>query len=353
MAGFLLEIMPMSSRLVHGLLIVIAFILTVHFLRETSSVVLPFFTAAVLSFFAQPLVSMMTRHRIPHGAAIAVVIFAILLVLVALGVLVHIAIAGFVEKASEYQHKLVHLWRDVLDAIGVSPSEAAQGIGSQVKEKGTTAAAGVLGGVVGSAFALAEGIVLAIVYLLFFLWGRRSLPALLERAFGPDKRRQTMAILCDVEHQSLRYIGLRTILCVVTGFVAWLILQLFGVEFAVLFGVINFVAQYVPFVGPVAASIAPILIALIQFDDPLKALWVGVCLTIWHLFVGYFVEPRAFGRGMHLSQPLLLLGLLFFAWLWGAAGAILAVPLLVVAKSIFDNVRPLRPAGVILGGDAS
>jgi AI-2 transport protein TqsA len=349
-ADFLLAVRAMS-RLAHGLLIVIALVLSVAFLRETGSVFLPFFTAAVLSFFAHPLVAMMTRRRFPSGLAIGIVVFGMLLVLAGLGLLLHFAIAGLLENAPRYENRMSELWTEILEKIGLSKHNVEEGLGSEVKKQSTSAVAGAAGGLVGDLLAFVESLVLVIVYLAFLLMGRTSLPAMLDRAFGLEKRRKIMTILRDVESQSLRYIGLRTILCVITGAIAWLILQLYGVEFALLFGVVTFVAQYVPLIGPIASSVLPIGVALIQFDTPEKGIWVAVWLTLWHVFVGYFLEPRVFGKGMHLSQPLVLLGLFFFAWMWGAAGAILAVPLLVVAKSIFDNVRPLRPAGVILGGE--
>src|SRR5262249_47053402 len=153
-----------------------------------------------------------------------------------------------------------------------------------------------------------EAVMLILVYLVFFLIGRDSVPRVLDRAVGIEKRKKAMAILRDVERQSLRYIALRTVLCVVTGVVAWGILQAFGVEFALLFGVLTFVAQYVPFIGPAVASVAPITIAFIQFDTPSKPLAIGALLLVWHFLVGYLLEPRVFGKGMHLSQALVLLG---------------------------------------------
>lgn len=342
--------MRVSNRLAHGLLIIIAVILSVYFLRETSEVFMPFVTAAVLSFFAYPLVTGMEKKGIPMGMAIMIVVLGLVVLIAALGMLIHFSVISLVDNFPRYESRLLSLANDFLHKFGFSTREAAKNFGSEVTKQ-TTTVAGIFGGVLGTTLSIIESILLVLVYLVFFLMGRRSVPQLLDRAFGNEKRTKMMTILREVEAQSLRYIGLRTLLCVVTGFVAWVILQLFGVEFALLFGVITFVAQYVPFIGPIVASIAPILIALIQFDTPINGLWVGALLTVWHLIVGYFVEPRVFGKGMHLSQALVLLGLIFFAWLWGAAGAVLAVPLLVIAKSIFDNIGPLRPAAVILGGE--
>jgi predicted PurR-regulated permease PerM len=194
-------------------------------------------------------------------------------------------------------------------------------------------------------------VVLVLVYLIFFLLGRRTLPRRLSEAFDGERARQVITIVEDIEHQSFRYIGLRTLVCFATGLVVWIILALYGVEFALLFGVITFIAQFVPIVGPIAASIAPVVIALVQFPSVTTALWVFAWLSLWHLFVGYAVEPRVFGKGMHLNQVLLLLGLVFFGWLWGPVGALIAVPILVILKSIADNVRSLRAMAVFLGGE--
>jgi predicted PurR-regulated permease PerM len=339
------EEMP-ASRLAHALLLIVAVILATYFLHLLGSVFIPFVTALIVSFFAHPMVEAMTTRRVPPWLAIGVVVLAFLALFTGIGFVIHKSVTSFVASFPRYQARIMDLRNEVAQRLG-----EAKITPSKIPPEVTSHGASIISSGVGSTLSFLEDLVLVMVYMVFFLLGRRSLPRRLDRAFDHDRARKAVTILEDIEHQSFRFIGLRTVLCLVTGFMVWLILELYGVEFALLFGVITFVAQYIPIVGPIAASVAPILIAFLQFPTISTGLWVGLWLTLFHLFVGYVVEPRVFGRGMHLNQALILFGLVFFAWLWGPIGALIAVPMLVILKSIADNVSALKPLSVLLGGE--
>jgi predicted PurR-regulated permease PerM len=90
------------------------------------------------------------------------------------------------------------------------------------------------------------------------------------------------------------------------------------------------------------ASSPPVLIAILKFDTLMAAVWVVVCVTLIHIVLGYVVEPRMMGRSLHLSPLLVLLSLLFWGWLWGIVGMLLAVPIMATIKIICENLPSLR-----------
>lgn len=336
----------MSGDVAKILLIIIALILGIHFLQSASSVVVPFAAAVVLAFFAYPLVGWMTAKKIPTWVAIVCVVLIVLGVLGGLGVVIQQTVSSFTENLPRYEERMTKLIQDVSKAFGVSKGELKQ-LSSGPEVKGP--AAGVAASIIGTTLSFVENLFLVIFYLIFLLIERRGLSHRLDRALGPERRKTTIEVLEKIEAQSVRYIGLRTMLCLLTGAVVWAILAAYGVELALFWSVFSFVAQYVPIIGPIVASIGPILVALLQFPSPLTALWIGLWLTLWHLIVGYLLEPRIFGKGMHLNQALVLFSLFFFAWMWHAVGAVLAVPMLIALKIICDNVLPLKPLAAFIG----
>jgi predicted PurR-regulated permease PerM len=336
-----------GTKLTNGLLAVIAIIVGIHFLQSAQVVILPFVAAVFLSFLANPIAVWLNRRlHFPLWAAIGLVVLGILAILGGLGVLVREGLASFLSDLSRYETRLASLYRDLTENTGAF-GQHLKGLGKGA-DIGRTLA-GVVAATLGSALSFVEQLTLVLVYLVFLLLLRRDLPDRLRDAFGPDRASQAIGTLLEIEKKSFRYLGLRTLVCILTGLVTWVILALFGVQFALLWAMLTFAAQYIPIAGPLAASVLPVMMALLQFETPLTALWVALALGAWHLVVGYAVEPPAFGRGMDLNQTLLLLGLVFSAWLWGVVGAILAVPLLVMLRILCEHIPALRPMGVLLG----
>jgi predicted PurR-regulated permease PerM len=336
-----------GTKLTNGLLAVIAIAVGIHFLQYAQVVILPFVAAVFLSFFANPMAVWLNRRlRFPMWGAIAVVVLAILAVLGGLGVLVREGLASFLSDFSQYESRVTELYHHLVESTGTF-GQHLKGLGKGADISRTLA--GMVASTLGSALSFIEQLVLMLVYVVFLLLLRRDLPARLSEAFGPQRASQAMGTLLEIEAKSFRYLGLRTMVCLLTGVVTWVILALFGVQFALLWATLTFAAQYIPIAGPLAASVLPVLMALVQFESPLMSLWVALALAGWHFVVGYAVEPAAFGKGMDLNQTLLLFGLVFSAWLWGIVGAILAVPLLVMLRILCEHIGPLRPMGVLLG----
>ena len=82
--------------------------------------------------------------------------------------------------------------------------------------------------------------------------------------------------------------------------------------------------------------------AILKFDTLMPAVWVLVSVTLIHVVLGSFIEPRLMGRSLHISPLLMVLSLLFWGWLWGVVGAVLAVPIMATIKIVCENIPPLR-----------
>jgi predicted PurR-regulated permease PerM len=146
----------------------------------------------------------------------------------------------------------------------------------------------------------------------------------------------------NIDHQVQKYLALKTVICIVSGLLAVLILVIFGVNFAVLFGVVTFLLNYIPNIGSFIAKVFPFLWAMLQFDSFWKAVWVLVVLFIVDGVIGMLVEPRIMGKGLGLSPLSILFALFFWGWLWGIPGMILAVPMMVILKIICGNFPELK-----------
>jgi predicted PurR-regulated permease PerM len=140
----------------------------------------------------------------------------------------------------------------------------------------------------------------------------------------------------------------------VTGVLVWFALELIGVDFAITWGAMAFFLNFIPTVGSIAASIPPILLALIQFYP---SIWPGVVtlislLTI-QLSIGNGIAPKVLGDQLNLSPVVILLSLLFWGWLWGIVGALLSVPITAAIKIVCENIESLQSISVMMGSGKS
>ncbi len=95
----------------------------------------------------------------------------------------------------------------------------------------------------------------------------------------------------------------------------------------------------------------PTLVAVIQFADWIMPLWVLITLAVVLTVMGNFIEPRILGESVNLSPLAALFALIFWGWMWGAAGMVIAVPLTAMIKFTLDHIDGLRPLGVMMGGE--
>ena len=122
-----------------------------------------------------------------------------------------------------------------------------------------------------------------------------------------------------------RYLITKTLISLITGILAYLILLLFGVDFPLVWGLLTFLLNYIPNIGSVIATIPPVFVVFVQHGSAFPALWVALLLIGVQSTMGNFVEPRAMGKSLNLSPLVVILSLIFWGFIWGPVGMVLAV----------------------------
>lgn len=148
-----------------------------------------------------------------------------------------------------------------------------------------------------------------------------------------------------------RYVLVKTATCAITGTASALFALAVGLDLAFVWGLIAFLLEYVPTVGSTIAIVPPSLYALVQYGDPARALGVVGGFTALQLFFGNFVDPKIEGRVMALSPVMVLLSITFWAWIWGAPGALLGVPLTMVVIIVCRQFEQTRWVAALLSED--
>jgi AI-2 transport protein TqsA len=182
--------------------------------------------------------------------------------------------------------------------------------------------------------------------LVFMLWEAVILPAKIQAAerSGPVDLERWRPILSRVQ----RYLILKTVVSLATGVAAGLLVWLVGVDFALFWGFLAFLLNYIPNVGSFVAAGPPVVLSALQLGLAPTLVIAAGYLAI-NMVLGNLVEPAVMGRGLRMSPLAIFLALVFWGWVWGALGMILSVPLTVSLKILFENTESLRWLAALLG----
>lgn len=164
-----------------------------------------------------------------------------------------------------------------------------------------------------------------------------------ERRIRGLQNRTAAAVLLNGSRQTAiklrRYMMIRTAMSVVTGLLVWIFARSVGLPLAEEWGFIAFALNYIPFLGPLVATLIPTLFAVTQFDTWEAVLAVFVCLNLIQFVVGSYIEPRVSGSALSMSPALVLFSVFLWGYLWGIFGAFIGVPI-TIAVLTFCSQHP-------------
>jgi predicted PurR-regulated permease PerM len=239
--------------------------------------------------------------------------------------------------------------RGAAEAAGVE--SAPRGVTRvQLEEKPLDVRAALLSGSMGVLGLAGQAILL--FFLVYFLLASGDLyRRKLVRMAGPSlsRKKVTVEVIEEIGDQIQRFLFVQMLTGVVVGVASWVAFRWMGLGQAAVWGVAAGVLNSIPYFGPVIVMSGVALAGFFQFGTLSMALaFAGVAFAITSL-EGYLLTPWLVGRAVQMNQVAVFIGLLFWGWLWGIVGLLLAVPMLVVIKSIADRVEDLRPIGELLG----
>ncbi len=204
----------------------------------------------------------------------------------------------------------------------------------------------------GSATSLLNQFFLISLYVAFLMAERLAFRKKIQLAAGDPKTGIEFASILDAITFSLqRYVGVKTMISLITAGISYSVFKLLGLEFAETWAVLTFALNFIPSIGSIIAVIFPSMIALVQFDSigPFLIIVLG-CGTIQFL-IGNFLDPALLGRSLNMSTFLVILALMFWTTIWGLIGAFLSVPLTVCILIVFSHIPALRPVAILMSLD--
>lgn len=339
------------------LLLILLIVVACLLLRALVPVVLLFAIVLLLAMVLNPIVVWLERRRIPRAVSIAVLLLGVLAIAVVLGAIVVPAVA---DQVQALWHRAPEVWQGIrsrLNEIGrrypslqTAIPQADQIIGTIAAQTGPMAnvlvrsTIGVVGGVFAFVFAL---------LLLIFILAKPQPLVVAYLALAPDRHREkARRTLVRLMAQVTAWARGVAINGAITGTTTGVLLWLIGVQPAFLFGVLGFLGEFLPDVGPVLVSI-PILIVALSISATKFWLALGVLLFVYQIEVNFLV-PFVLGKQMRMNPVSILFFTVTMAFLFGVAGAVLAVPAAALVEILIDEfyLRPRRVNYAALSAEA-
>lgn len=313
-------------------------------LQAARGILVPFLLAVFLALICTGPMLWLERHRVPAGVAVVLVVLGILIVLGSVGALVGTSAGDFTSRLPAYQERLQQDLGSLVEALRergfpISTEEAINLI-----DPG--AALGFAGSLL-SGLSSTMGNGFLILFTLIFM--------LLEASYFSDKARlafggetETVEALGKFHRALIHYLGLKTVISLVTGLTIWIFLAILGVDFALIFGVLAFLLNFIPNIGSIIAAVPAVLIAYLQLGIG-TALAAAIGFVVVNVVMGSIVEPRVMGEGMGISALAVFLSLIFWGWVFGTVGMLLSVPLTMSVKIALESNEETRRFAVLLG----
>jgi predicted PurR-regulated permease PerM len=339
-----------------ALIIGASFLLALPFaLRAGAEFFLPVTAALVIAIALVPVLEWLERRRVP--SSVAAFICVVLFLAVA-----NAAVAAIVFPASEWVRLLpsrIGRIRETLGPLFDIYADLQAFIDDVVRQFGRTSGLGhqtvtvetpnsLLQIIATSApFAVIQ-MFFAVLVIFFFLsgWTRMRKRTIVGRS-SFDGAMTTARVIQQVVDATSTYLGTITMVNIGMGAVVALILWLMGMESPLMWGGIVAVLNYIPYLGPIASAVLLAVGGLMIFRDPWYAMLPAVAFIGIHLVEANIVTPTVVGRRLTINPLMILLALSFWAWVWGTTGALLAVPLLIIFRTIFDAAGKPDVAGFL------
>ena len=309
-------------------LLILAFVATGVALWLLQPVLVPFVLALFFAACLKPVIDFQIRYlRAPQPVAVIGASLLAIALIVGIGLQIGSTVSD--PSLKNYFSQFFHRVTDLL------PQRLRFGPETQLPDAATSWFLRVLSEVKDVTY----GTLLVIIFTLFLLFGRRI------------ERRRSPGVLSEIEVRVQQYISQMVMLSAITGILVAIVLAVLGVKFAVVFGFLAFLLNFIPTVGSIIATLLPLPVVWLspELGPVLKILALAIPAAM-QIYLGNAVQPRVLGNALDLHPIVVLISLIFWGMIWGPAGAFLATPMTAVLKIVLEKIPATRPIAALLAG---
>jgi len=333
------------SSTARALIVTAALVIIIAGMKLAASFLVPLLLSVFIAVICFPLMVKLQQRGLPKGLSITIVLLLTILIGFSLMALIGNSMADFNQMLPEYRQKLSANWNLAIQWI----SERGIAIPDKIKDMiDPSAAMGLASSILIGFGNLLSKTFLILLAVLFILTEAAGFMEKLKSLNGEHEVPDENTFAEDFVEKLRNYMGIKTIMSMITGTIIGIALWLTGVDYPVLWGTLAFMLNYIPNIGSIIAAVPAILLTLVQLGFN-SALLVGAIFLAVNIGIGSFLEPKYMGKGLGLSIVVVFVSLVFWGWVLGPVGMLLSVPLTITVKLALDSKPETKNLGNLLG----
>ncbi len=320
-------------------------------------VLVPTVMAITMAYVLWPVIARLKKWKVPHVVSVLLVVFLTVILVSLVGLLIYGEGSDFVSTVPEYWAQFQQLRVEKLPEMpAILDTLVNTKVDELLKKIDITSLSSVpkyfFKGV-GSVLSFLGQAVLVFLLTIFVLIEQPAYHRRLRNIFGSGRSRATSDMVDQVSGRIAGYIWVKFITTVGLAIVFSIGLLIGGIKYAYIWGTVAAILNLVPYVGAYVGAVPPMIMAFVQFNSLSAVLLVLGFILAVQLVESYVITPRMLQGTLNISLLAQLVSTIYWGWLWGAVGIILAVPITAAVKVFCDNVESLKPFGLLLSGDES
>ena len=331
----------------NAIITVAAVIIIIFGMQAAKVLLVPFLLAIFFALITIRPMLWLQSHKVPSVLAALIVVLALMIFLFVVGSIVGTSIATFTAAIPSYQAQLDAITQGVLDFFArfVDDDVSMVSIGELINPgRAMSMAATMLNAISG----MLTNTFLILFTMVFILLEASSVETKVLAAFGrtAESFERPRLFIRNLG----RYLGIKTIMSMVTGLVVGIMTWVIGLDFPLLWGMLAFILNYIPTIGSIIAAVPAVLLALIQLG-PAAASSTAIGFLAVNTVFGNIIEPRFMGYGVGISPLVVFTGLIFWGWVFGPVGMLLSVPLTMALKLALEHDERSRWIAILIGSE--
>ncbi len=324
----------------------------VFILKSMAFLLIPFLFALLFCYAIGLPMDYMQEHHVPATIRILLTVALIAGIFYGLEKVIQQNLISLVKTWPHYEEKFWIYANLLLSHFDISQEKAKETMAaffSNIGKEGLKPVGSMVQYLSGSFFSFMGNAFWVVLFVIFILSERGGIARKIVKGVGPEKAIDILDTMGRINKSVQQYLGLKTLISLLTGVLVTIALSLLSVPFPFLWGLLAFLLNYIPNIGSILAGVPPILVALFDSGSITRTLFVAASFVAIQTIVGNFVEPKVLGKGLDLSPLVVLLSLLFWGWVWGIPGMLLSVPLTAALKISLEQFDRTKPIAILLG----
>ncbi|MCP3890025.1 MAG: AI-2E family transporter [Desulfobulbaceae bacterium] len=324
-----------------------AFVVVVAGIMSAKSLLVPFLLAIFLAIIFTPPYYWLRRKKVPPFISVALIVIGVVILQLALTSLIGSSLADFSRALPQYQQRLHLILQEGIEWVEKFGINITDDVIMDQLDPGKLM--GIVGSMLNNLLAILKDTFIILLTFMFIMLEAAGIPAKIKAMAGgaQDSLDEYIKITQGVN----RYLFLKTLTSLATGILAGASLHFIGVDFAIMWGFVAFVLNFIPTIGSIIAAVPAVLLALVQLGVGPALSTAGIYMMI-NVAIGNILEPRIMGAGVGLSTLVIFLSMAFWGWVLGPVGMLLSVPLTMTLKIGMQSNEKTKGFALMLGSNA-